>query len=367
MEVGGQLRPNSPGSEEEEETWPWTVLNHIPQVPTEDRMLREERVYLFQGNPTNAPKLLRLFADGSFFHERKVRPSDTDVLEMIGHSRGLVCFKNASMRQILVWDLQRQRVRTIVAEVDEGGESSYGFGHRNGVYMIVRLGRPALFYNRQYFEYHIHTFVEGQQGPWTRFEFRLDAHFNFRTGGTGIWVSENGMMYWKAEELDGGASIITYNLETQQLDTLVAPREDEFNNSDMALGHGFKGQLSASVYVPPAEHDDYSMLHIWVLQREDQSFYRWHKLVAFRSIVFNADDLFIPLVCYYGREDGAIHILLHRNREEIVCVIPAKKQVLPVDGAAFQAAPAGILAIPSGIAMEVADARKFKATQTSRY
>ncbi|KAL6139481.1 hypothetical protein ACLB2K_057785 [Fragaria x ananassa] len=205
-------------------------------------MLREERVYPFQGNPTNAPKLLRLFADGSFFHERKVCPSDTDVLEMIGHSRGLVCFKNASMRQILVWDLQRQRVRTIVAEVGEGGESSYGFGHRNGVYMIVRLGRPALFYNRQYFEYHIHTFVEGQQGPWTRFEFRLDAHFNFRTGGTGIW---------------GGWG-----------DSYTAPQEQG-------------------------------------------------------------------------------------------------KQVLSVDGAAFLAAPAGILAIPSGIAMEVADARKFKATQTS--
>lgn len=147
---------------------------------------------------------------------------------------------------------------------------------------------------------------------------------------------------------------------------LAAPQDDGFSNLNMVLGHGFDGQLSASVYLPPSGNDDYSMLHIWVLQREGPSFH-WHKLLAFRSTVFNvADDFFIPLVCYYGvGDDGVIHILLHRNKEEIVCVIPATKQVLPVAGAAFP--PAGILAVPSGIPMEVADSRKFKATQASRF
>ena len=51
----------------------------------------------------------------------------------------------------------------------------------------------------------------------------------------------------------------------------------------MVLGHGFKRQLSAAVYVPPATNGEKSFLHIWVLLKE-LDMYRWHKLVAFRSL-----------------------------------------------------------------------------------
>lgn len=69
----------------------------------------------------------------SFFVQDRVRPSNTDLLEMIGHSRGQIFFRNASRRQIVVWDLQGQRIRTVVEDVDEPGQSSYGFGHTNGL------------------------------------------------------------------------------------------------------------------------------------------------------------------------------------------------------------------------------------------
>ncbi|PRQ54159.1 putative F-box associated domain, type 1 [Rosa chinensis] len=102
-----------------------------------------------------------------------------------------------------------------------------------------------------------------------------------------ILVSQNGMLYWKAVSAER-AYIITYDLQTELVGRLVAPGEDHLNNVELVLGHGFKGQLAASVYVPPAHQEGHSYLHIWVLLKE-LAMYHWHKLVALPCHDYTSD------------------------------------------------------------------------------
>lgn len=85
----------------------WTILNHLPpgpgEGPGENNIVRDEKVYLFQGSPGNESKVSYLISDGNFDLVPNARPSEAGVLQLIGHSNGLLCFNNKSQRRLLVW------------------------------------------------------------------------------------------------------------------------------------------------------------------------------------------------------------------------------------------------------------------------
>ena len=80
-------------------------------------------------------------------------------------------------------DIDSQTVRRVSDDVDEQGESSYGFGRIRGHFMVVRLGRQPLFFNGQTYGYYLYTFIETEREVWNRIQFRSNGAYDFTTGG----------------------------------------------------------------------------------------------------------------------------------------------------------------------------------------
>lgn len=318
-------------------------------------------MFLFHRNPRVDPKMLHVLTDGTFQVQQMSPSSGSDVLELIGYSRGEVCFRNQKEGQLYIWVVSEQVVRRVVADQ---GEGSYGFGHsKDGDFVIVRLGCTPLISTKlmrnESFTYYLDTCVEThdkqKKDSWTRTEACLQVMYDFVNAEPSTFVSQDRMFYWKGQYEDD-VSIITYSLDTQEIGNLIAPQEDGVNNSALVLGHGFKGQLAASLYIAATRTQPCSTLHIWVLHDDF-----WHKLLAMPSSPYNnPQEVFVPLTFYYGKEDGAINLLFHRNGEEIVISIPAEDVFSTLDQIFREVSVPS--AIPSGIKMEFSSWRKFQAT-----
>ncbi|KAK9925455.1 hypothetical protein M0R45_033779 [Rubus argutus] len=197
-----------------------------------------------------------------------------------------------------IWVVSEQVVRRVVADQ---GEGSYGFGHsKDGDFVIVRLGCTPLISTKlmrnESFTYYLDTCVE------THDKQKKDS-----------WTRTEACL-----QVVSTCCLALYSCYPK--------------NS----------------HVPP--------LHIWVLHDDF-----WHKLLAMPSSPYNnPKEVFVPLTFYYGKEDGAINLLFHRNGEEIVISIPAE-EVLSTLNLSFREVSVPS-AIPSGIKMEFSSWRKFQAT-----